>query len=362
MNNRFSIARSAGPSMLALGLILSLFVSPMLASANVTQQAAQAPRTITIAAGATATLTARGFCLDFGKPFPTQDMSARNLAVDRIRAALNYSIQKGYTDGNPQQVQLAVWYLRDNTWHGEQRVIAEEIVREAATAPVPPSTGEGISLSDAVTQNRVTVTARFVPQTQDAFYGDGTVTIQNTGTSEVRVYMPMGVTFSTVASPGTFQDLLVYELAVQQGTTTPGGATASPATTQQATTQPTLTALTTPDGTTTALATGTVDPAVTTTVTSTVEATTTVTGTVEATTTVAATAETTATAEVTAEATATETATVEALPTDTPVSQPLPQTGGETDNGNSTALIVFALGLALIATGLGTTVAARRRS
>jgi LPXTG-motif cell wall-anchored protein len=293
------------------------------------------------------------------------DMSARSLGADRIRAALNYSIQKGYTDGNPQQVQLAVWYLRDNTWHGEQRVIAEEIVREAATAPVPVSTGEGISLSDAITQNRVTVTARFVPQTQDAFYGDGTVTIQNTGTSEVRVYMPMGVTFSTVASAGTFQDLLVYELAVQQGTTTPGGATASPATTQQATTQPTLTALTTPIGTTTVEVTGTVTSTVVATGTTTVEATTAVTGTVEATTTVVATAETTATAEITAEATveatATEVPTVEALPTDTPVTQPLPQTGDESGT-NNTALIVFALGLALIATGFGTTMAARRRS
>ncbi len=344
-NNRLTIARSVGPAMLAWGLILSLFVSPILASANVTQQT-QAPRTITIAAGATATLTARGFCLDFGKPFPTQDTTARNLAADRIRAALNYSIQKGYTDGNPQQVELAIWYLRDNTWHAEQRVIAEEIVREAATAPVPPSTGEGVSLSDAVTQNLVTVTAKFVPQTQDAFYGDGTVTIQNTGTSEVKVYMPMGVTFTTVASPGTFQDLLVYELSVQQGTTTPGGATASPATTQQATTQPTLTALTTPGGTTTAVST----IEVTGTVASTVVATGTTT--VEATTTVAA----------TAEATSTAVATVEAAPTDTPVSQPLPQTGGETGTGNSIALIVFALGLALIATGLGTTVAARRRS
>jgi hypothetical protein len=342
--------------------MLSLLVSPMLANADVMKQT-QAPRTITIAAGATATLTARGFCLDFGKPFPTQEMSPRSLAADRIRGALNYSIQKGYTEGNAPQVQLAVWYLRDNTWHAEQRTIAEEIVRESETATVPASTGEGVSLSEAVTQNLVTVSATFVPQTSDAFYGDGTITIRNTGTSEVRVYMPMGVTFSTVASPGTFQDLLVYELAVQQGTTTPGGATASPATTQQATTQPTLTALTTPAGT------GTVTSTVVT--TGTVEATTTVTGTVEATTTVegtttaVATAETTVTAEVTAEATteatATEVPTVEALPTDTPVSQPLPQTGGETD-GNSTALIVFALGLALIATGLGTTVAARRRS
>jgi len=338
----------------------------MLASANVNQQA---PRTVTIAAGATATLTARGFCLDFGKPFPTQETTSRALAADRIRAALNYSIQKGYTEGNPQQVQLAVWYLRDNTWHAEQRAIAEEIVREAATAPVPPSSGEGISLSDAVTQNLVTVTARFVPQTADAFYGDGTITIRNTGTSEVRVYLPMGTTFSTVANAGTFQDLLVYELAVQQGTTTPGGATASPATTQQATAQPTITAVTTPGtpgGTTTAVSTvqitGTVGATGTTTVEATAEATTTATAeaTVEATATTEVTVE--ATVEATPEETATEVPTAEAFPTDTPVSQPLPQTGGETGSGNSTALIVFALGLALIATGLGTTVAARRRS
>ena len=346
MNNKGSnIARSAGPVTLALGLMLSLFVSPILASASVSQQT-QAPRTVTIAAGATATLTVRGFCLDFGKPFPTQDMAAKNLAADKIRAALNYSIQKGYTEGNPQQVELAVWYLRDNIWHAEQRAIAEEIVRESANAPVPVSTGDGVSLSDAVTQNLVTVSATFVPQTQDAFYGDGKVTIRNTGSSEVKVFLPVGVTFTTVASPGTFQDLLVYELAVQQGTTTPGSATA----------QPTLTTLTTP------VATGTVDPSAT--ITSTVVTTGTVvaTGTVEATTTVAATAETTATAEVTTEATSTAVATVEAAPTDTPVSQPLPQTGGESSSGNSMALIVFALGIALVVAGLGTTVAARRRS
>ncbi|HUP27889.1 MAG TPA: hypothetical protein VM409_05590 [Chloroflexia bacterium] len=355
--DKTNVARPAGSLMIVMGLIFSFLLSPVLASANVVRQTNQTPRSITIAAGASATLTARGFCLDFGKPFPTQDMTARNLAVDKIRAALNYSIQKGYTDGNPQQVELAVWYLRDNTWHGEQHTIADEIVRESATAQVPTSTGDGTSISDAVSQNKVTVTAKFVPQTADAFYGDATVTIRNTGTSEMKVYMPVGVTFSTIAG-GNFQDLIAYELAVQQGTTTPG-ATASPATTLQPTIQPSLTAQTTPVGTTTAVAsvtavsTGTVAGTAGTAV-----ATTTVVGTAQATTTVAATAESTTTAAATTEATATEVATAEAAPTETPVSQPLPQTGSE--SGNTTALIVFALGLAMMVAGIGTTTLARR--
>src|SRR5215210_1018193 len=122
-----------------LGLTFSVALSPTVMSASTAYQTQPGPSVVTIPAGGTATLTARGFCLDFGKPFPTGDTTARTLTTDRIRAALNYSIQKGYTEGNAQQVQLAVWYLRDNTWHAEQRTIADEIVRESATTTLPPA-------------------------------------------------------------------------------------------------------------------------------------------------------------------------------------------------------------------------------
>src|SRR5207302_1411414 len=84
------------------GLVLSLVLSPMVSSAK--------DNVLTIPAGGTATLSIRGFCMDFGKPFPTQDTAVKGLADDKIRAALNYSIQKGYTEGNPQQVEQAIWF------------------------------------------------------------------------------------------------------------------------------------------------------------------------------------------------------------------------------------------------------------
>ena len=164
-------ARLLSRLMLALSLGVGAIVSVEPATASEAHASAhyQTPRSITIPGGGTATLTVRGFCLNFGLPFPTTDMAPRSLAADNVRAALNYSVQRGYTDGNPQQVQLAIWYLRDNTWRSEQRATAEEIVREATTANMPTGTGEGMSLVDAVAQNRVSVTARFVPQTADAF-------------------------------------------------------------------------------------------------------------------------------------------------------------------------------------------------
>src|SRR6476660_7502864 len=120
---RREYTRAGGPvAALALvaGLIFGLaLLAPGMASARSGTAQAQSPTVLTIPAGGSATLTVRGFCLDYGKPFPTQETLATKLADDKIRAALNYSIGKGYTEGNPQQVELAIWYLRDNTWHSQ---------------------------------------------------------------------------------------------------------------------------------------------------------------------------------------------------------------------------------------------------
>src|SRR5207302_7592394 len=122
-----------------------------------------------------------------GKPYPTQNMTPKGLADDKIRAALNYSIQKGYTNGNPQQVELAVWFLRDGTWHNAQHDIGQEIVNNANSTGAPPATGDGTALTDAVTQNKVSITAKFIAQTQDHFYGDATIELKNSGTADVKV-------------------------------------------------------------------------------------------------------------------------------------------------------------------------------
>ena len=164
---------------LALALVLSIAPLTTRAGALAPSGQGQSLNPVTIPAGGTANLTVRGFCLDFGKPFPTDNTTTNGLADDKIRAALNYSIQKGYTEGNPAQVELAVWFLRDNTWHNADHAVAQEIVNNATTANAPATGGEGTSLSDAVKQNQVTLQAKFAAQTAGHFYGDTTLQIKN---------------------------------------------------------------------------------------------------------------------------------------------------------------------------------------
>ena len=327
-------------ALLSLGLLAGIFAAPAATQAGPAYQG-QTPRTVSIAAGATLTMKVRGFCLDFGKPFPTGATTANGVGANNVRGALNYALGKGYTDSNAQQVQLAVWYLRDNTWHDESHTIAQEIVDNASASA--PANGTGTSLAEAVTAGTLTASATFVPQTADAFYGDGNLEIKNTSSADVNIYLPIGTVFRA-GTAGEFQDLLAYELTAAQ----PGATT-------------TVSGTTTVTGTTTSVATTTV------TGTSTVEATTTVTGTAVATGTVeltttplATTAVETATPAVAA-TTAVETttplatATTAAVPTAEPTATAIPGGGVLPQTGGPDALtIVLLLGaLALAIAGFG---------
>src|SRR5687768_17351384 len=166
-------------------LVLGVLVAPALSRASMLQQG-QGPRTVTIPPSGSVTLKVRGFCLDFGEPFPTGETAAKGLADAKIRQALNYSISKGYTEGNPDAVQNALWFLRDSQWRTENRTIPQEIVDNATDANNPVETAGAMSLADAVTSGRASVTAVFVPQTQDTFYGDGDAKVTNLTTAELR--------------------------------------------------------------------------------------------------------------------------------------------------------------------------------
>ncbi len=246
--NRFSFPGRASWGHVALGIALALTsnltLPALIASASGPVYQTETPRSLSIPAGGTATLKVRGFCLQFGKPFPTQPTAINGLANDKMRAALNYAIQKGYTEQNPEQAELAVWYLGDNTWHAGEHTIAQEVVNNATRNNAPTDSGDGIALLDAVAQNKASVKATFTPHTKNNFYGDADVEIKNTSASEIKIFMRVGVIFS---SPGSnFQDLVAYKLgaekvAIQQ---TPVAST-TPAPTEQPTTQPTITAITT---------------------------------------------------------------------------------------------------------------------
>lgn len=238
MNAQHTARRSIVYTILGTVLLLGLLVSPAFGSADSARQ--QGPRSVTIPAGGSVTLQSRAFCQDFGKDFPTAEISAKGLADSKIRAALNYAISKGYAETNPTQVELAVWFLRDNTWHGDQHTVAQEILDNATTPP--NDSGDGISIVDAVAQNKASATAKYVPQTKDNFYGDGQITIKNLTNADLKVFMPIGVVFA--ADSGNFQGLVAYETGTEV-TEVQGTPVVSPAV-PTVTLQPTVAATLTP--------------------------------------------------------------------------------------------------------------------
>src|SRR5438309_3897569 len=53
--------------------------------------------------------------------------------------------------------------------------------------------------TDAVTQNKVSITAKFIAQTQDHFYGDATIELKNSGTAEDRKSTRLNSSHSSIS-------------------------------------------------------------------------------------------------------------------------------------------------------------------
>ena len=244
----YTVAARTGTMLLVYAaLLLGMLVLPYTSRAIILSQAGSAftPQIITIPAGGTIPLTLRAFCLNFGKVFPSVPVSADGLAGDTVRAALNYSLEQGYTESDPSQVELAVWFLQDGAWRNTSHDLGTEIVNNATQANLPQEPTGGISIPDAIAQNAIVVTATFVLEAPGHLYGNGTAQIRNISSGELKVYMPIGTRF--VAPPGTnFQDLVVYALnteqPVQQATPTTASATQGTATRAATTPTPARTA------------------------------------------------------------------------------------------------------------------------
>jgi len=295
----------AGVSLLTLAALL--FVFGLTSATAMAQPLPQATggQVLTIAAGQSASVQVRGFCLDFGKPFPSQSSAPTGLAPDQARAALNYAVSKGYDTSDPAQVQEAIWFLVSGEWHRTDHAMAQEIV-DAAKNGNMPATPSGTSLIDALQANNLTATISFTPggglTGSDAFYGDGSLMIKNNGTQDVQVYLPFGSVFPPANSAD--QRLIGYAMAAAQ-----------------------------PAATNTAGATATTE------------------ATVEPTSTTAATAAPTETAAATAAPTETAAPTMAAAPTMTPATPGLPTTGAG-DSGLPGALLLLGAALVCLLAGL----------
>ena len=176
-----------------------------------------APYVVTLAPGASTSVPVRGFCLNYGKPFPGTTLQGADLASDRVRSAIAYALQKGYVDSDPLQVQLAVWTLQDGKKiPGRTYTLADEIIRfaESGAAPEP---ADAQTLAAALGKSLVSASIGDYQSTSPANYqykGKGTLVLTNTSKDTLTLVLPYGMRFTDSGQRGA-QDMAIFPAAPQ---------------------------------------------------------------------------------------------------------------------------------------------------
>lgn len=178
-----------------------------------------------------------------GVPGDPVSPAAQLAPPERVKLALYYGINWGYTESAPQQAALAVWYVQDGVWHGSNHTTAEQISSAAASAQGSPSwSPDGRSAVQLAEAGRLTFSQiAFTPSAQSPAVGSGRLVVSNTYSQDLLVYLPYGTVFTGPNGP-----VLVWAVgagAAPQPTATATQPAATPteqptATAQQATATP----------------------------------------------------------------------------------------------------------------------------
>lgn len=201
-----------------LATVAALLIALALLSIPTPATAQNAETTFRLGPGGSATITFVAYCTEFGKFFPQQIQApSGDVAPDSIRAALAYINGLGIADDNAKALEanFAIWQIA-----GAQRAtgggtLTQDIKDNAKTAPAAPA--GALSVLDAQRDGKATITldswAPIGPKAQilsasDNFYGRGTVTVTNTSTEVLTLYMPTGTLFP--GSEARFQVMGAY--------------------------------------------------------------------------------------------------------------------------------------------------------
>ncbi len=183
-----------------------------------------------VPAGGSAQLQVRGMSLQPGSTIPAAPVSLAEPSQppDNVRITLYYGINWGYTETDPQQAVLAVWYAQDGTWRGEQHATAEQIYAAAAGSPgVPSWSPNGRSALQLASSGQVTLgEIAFAPSSLTPSVGSGTLTLTNTSSQELLVYLPYGTIFGS--GPGAVLVWAVGEVTQAAPSTTTGASQPQP--------------------------------------------------------------------------------------------------------------------------------------
>lgn len=143
----------------------------------------------------------RGMALQPGAALTTGALTSapQPFPPDKVRIALYYGINWGYTESDPQQAVLAVWYMQDSIWRGSNHRDAESIVSAAANAPGMPSWNpSGRSVLQLASAGQVSLSQiTFTPSEGSQAIGSGMLTIANTSETALSVHLPYGAVFGT---------------------------------------------------------------------------------------------------------------------------------------------------------------------
>ena len=179
------------------------------------------PANFTLRPNGTATIAFEAFCTNFGQKFPQSIETPITVASAPVRGALAY-IQNNGLGANPTsalEAQYAIWQLTGATGSPAGSDQAKAVVANANTAPTTP---QGTSLLDAISNKQVTFKiAAWQPvgdpvqigSAQDHFYGRGQLTITNTSGQDLTLYMPVGTLFPPTTAGD--QTMAAYATNVQ---------------------------------------------------------------------------------------------------------------------------------------------------
>lgn len=198
--------------LMVVGLLMSLAGSAMAQS--------KAAASFKLRPGGVATISFEAYCTDFGKFFPQTIVVPNGVAPDKIRAALAYIQQQGYTADTDKALEAndAIWQLAGATRAPAGGTTTQDVLKNATTPPTAPT---GTSILDAATANQVKLTLaswQAGPKVQilsatDSFYGRGTLTVENISQQELTLFMPVGTLFP--GSEARFQVMGGYQTDVQ---------------------------------------------------------------------------------------------------------------------------------------------------
>ena len=178
--------------------------------------AAESGVRITVPPSASVEVPVEGFCMNYGKPFPSARLAPVSPAPASLRAIERYAAAKGYNKSHPYQVQRAVWYFTDGLEYDAGKLpITHELVGYAKSNAEHAFPKGELELSEAVKSGLVRAEIRdFKNVSKPEYHGRGTLTVVNQTQQQLTIFIPYGVKFKDQIKSGT-QNMAVFATPIE---------------------------------------------------------------------------------------------------------------------------------------------------